>query len=65
MRNKQNSEMTKRKDFILKHFDLITKYLPIIVKQNNDGKFDVMFGYHRIIASIEKGYTEVECLVIL
>ncbi|MBL7147935.1 MAG: ParB N-terminal domain-containing protein [Nanoarchaeota archaeon] len=63
--NKQNKDMIERRDFILKHFDLITKYLPIIVKQNNNGKFDVMFGYHRVIASIEKGCTKIECLVIL
>ena len=64
-KNKQNEKMIERRDFILKHFDLITKYLPIIVKRNNNGKFDVMFGYHRTIASIGKECTEIECLVIL
>jgi len=63
--NKNNNVTKSRKNFLLKHFDLIIKYLPVVVKQNNNGKFDVMSGNHRIMASIEKGYSEIECFVIL
>ena len=63
--NKQNKKMIERRDFVIKYFDLITKYLQIVVKQNDNGKFEIMSGNHRVMACLEKGYSKVECLVVI
>lgn len=61
--NKNNKEVLRRLNFILENFEIINKFLPIIVKQTNNN-FEIMSGNHRAMAYMEKGFEKIEVLVI-